>query len=284
MTIADIASPGSASARDRGSTSPASSPSPISNLAARIVVSRATELAREGQYGDAESLLAALLPANMPALGLDLLARIRAQQGRFPEAKALWLQISQLDPGDPGARAALERIAKRESRDRAGTARGRPVGRGENHATPERETATAGRASEKSEELRVRVPGAVLQKVDNEVLVTFDFSLFSGAGAQLENRAKSALSILGWQLEPYVGNIAIEVVGQPDALPQDGESLPRDVAALGMDRAVAVFNHLIETTKLQSRMFTLRTGEDFLLVDDSDSEEGNASNSPILLR
>ena len=53
---------------------------------------------------------------------------------------------------------------------------------------------------------------------------------------------------------------------------------------LGMARAGAVLNHLIETTKLQARMFTLRTGEDFLLADNTDSHDGNTPSPAILLR
>lgn len=284
MTIADIASSGSARPGDNGPKSSSTTASPISNLAAQIVLSRATELAREGRYKDAECLLEALLPAGLSTSALDLLARIRAQQGRLAEARALWLQISQLNPGDTAARAALERIGKIESHkpSRSRTALpGRPA---EELASSEGQTAIVSRPTGASEQLRVYVPGAAFQKLDDEVLVIFEFNLFTGPGAQLENRAKSVLSALGWQLEPYVGKIAIEVVGQPDALPQDADPPPRDVAAVGMDRASAVFNHLIETTKLQARMFTLRTGEDFLHVDSTDAPEGNAGNSAILLR
>ncbi len=258
--------------------------SPVANLVGHIVMSRATELARAGRYEDAEVILEAMLPAGMPVAALDLLARIRAQQGRLAEAKALWLQVSQLNPQDAAARAALARIDKIESRKPSRTATALTASFAKKPAPSDRETALAGRPAGMPEQFRVCVPGAALQKLDDDVLVTFEFSLFSGPGAQLEDRAKSALSALGWQLEPYVGTIAIEVVGQPDALPYDTDPPPRDVSAIGMARADAVFNHLIETTKLQARMFTLRTGEDFLLADSTDCREANGANSAIVLR
>ncbi len=284
MTIADFAPLGSARAGDSGPKSSSSAASPILNLAAHIVLSRATELAREGRYEDAECLLEALLPAGLPTPALDLLARIRAQQGRLAEAKALWLQMSQVNPGDTGARAALDRIDKMEARK---TLRGPSalLGRPDDkRSSSDTETAITKRPADTSEQLRARVPGAVFQKLADQVVVTFEFSLFSGPDAQLEHRAKLVLSTLGWQLEPYVGKIAIEVVGQPDALPQGADELPRDVSAIGMARAGAVFNHLIDTTKLQARMFTLRTGENFLWADNTDSPDGNTPSPAILLR
>jgi len=254
------------------------------NLAVQIVASRATELARAGRYDDAEALLKDLVPVGLPTTALDLLARIRAQQGRLAEAKALWVQLSQLDPCDQAAQAALGRIARIEGRHR-----GRGLSLFSAYSRL-RQFMRREKAADKTSQnanplgLTVRVPGVVLRQMDDEVIVTFDFNPFSGPGATLEKKGKEVLSVLGWQLEPYVGRIAIEVVGQPDALPQDGDTVPRDVSALGMERAFAVFSHLVETTKLQARMFSLRTGEDFLMARGSDVSDSDVACPPIVLR
>jgi type VI secretion system protein ImpK len=258
---------------------------PLGNLVTQVVVSRATELARLGRYDDAESLLEALLPAGVPIAALDLLARMRAQQGRLAEAKALWRQVSQLKPGDSAAEAALARIARIERKT--------PLQRGAENSGNLPQSATSqhwgqpdpgSTSSAGSMQLRLHVPGVVLQETGDEVVASFDFKLFCGAGAELDKKGQTALSALGWQLEPYVGRIALEVVGQPDTLPPDSEALPRDVSAVGMARAAAVFNPLIETTKLQARMFSLRTGEDFLLANSSEGLDDNTSHSAIQIR
>ncbi|MGA2035735.1 MAG: hypothetical protein ABSG68_26090 [Thermoguttaceae bacterium] len=268
--------------RSQGDGAPSAAP-PFANLVVQIVVSRATELARVGRYDDAEALLRDLVPAGLPAAALDLLARIRAQQGRAAEAKTLWLQLSQLDPSDKAAQAGLERIARIEGRHQlrgpspsAGYAWLRRLLR--------RPNVDAKRPRTSAElELRISVPGVVLQEVDDEVIVAFDFNLFSGAGATLEKRGKEVLSALGWQLEPYVGRILLQVIGQPDALPQELDTPPRDVSALGMARAVAVFSHLTETTKLQARMFSLRTGEDFLRPCSNDPADSRPVSPALML-
>lgn len=271
-----------ADTRDSGNGSPPAG-SPLSNLAVQIVASRATELARAGRYDDAEALLRDLVPAGLPAPALDLLARIRAQQGRLAEAKALWVQLSQLNPCDQATQAALRRIARIEGRHH-GTGSPRPPAFARlRRFMCRQQAAEKTQPSDALLELTIRVPGVVLQEADDEVIVTFNFSPFSGPGATLQKKGKDVLSALGWQLEPYVGRIAIEVVGQPDALPPDGDALPRDVSALGMARAVAVFTHLTETTKLQARMFSLRTGEDFLTARGSDASDTDIVCPPIVL-
>jgi type VI secretion system protein ImpK len=266
----------------QGNGVPAAAPI-LPNLVVQIAVSRATELARAGRYDDAETLLRDLVPAGLPPMALDLLARIRAQQGRWAEAKTMWLQVSQLDPSDRAAQVGLERIARIEERHQlrgpspaSGYARLRRFLRWD-------KVEAKSPQSDSLLELKVSVPGVSLQKMDDEVVLTFNFNLFSGAVATLEKKGQEVLSALGWQLEPYVGRIAIEVIGQPDALPQESDTLPRDVSALGMTRAVVVFSHLTETTKLQARMFSLRTGEDFLRVSANDSAESRSVSPAIVL-
>ena len=73
-----------------------------------VVLSQATRLARDGRLPDAEQLLAGRAHApDTPAVVLDLLAKVYAQQGRLAEACNLWTRALQADPGNPAMAGAL---------------------------------------------------------------------------------------------------------------------------------------------------------------------------------
>ncbi|MFY1693076.1 hypothetical protein [Plantactinospora sp. WMMB782] len=72
-------------------------------------MSRATAAARRGDLDDAARVLVALDGAE-PAV-LDLLARIRAQQGRWREADECWATVQATDPDHEGAAAGRRAIA-----------------------------------------------------------------------------------------------------------------------------------------------------------------------------
>jgi hypothetical protein len=87
-----------------------------------LAVSRAAAIARRGDL-DAAAVLLTDLPDDDPAV-LDLLARIRAQQGRWPEADQHWARVLELDPANTTAargRAVIAAIL-------AGKRRQRPIG------------------------------------------------------------------------------------------------------------------------------------------------------------
>jgi flagellar motor protein MotB len=78
-----------------------------------IMLSKAAILAREGRYAAAESMIndlvsgeAAITPA------LDLMARIRAQQGRLFEATDFWKRALEAAPENDAYRAGLRRIER----------------------------------------------------------------------------------------------------------------------------------------------------------------------------
>lgn len=89
-------------------------PLPTNQAAAllrQVTLSQAAHLAREGSYSAAEELLSGLLSADAPdAATLDLLARVRAQQGALLDAASLWRKVQQLDPHHLGAATGLERL------------------------------------------------------------------------------------------------------------------------------------------------------------------------------
>jgi len=93
--------------------------------AAGLVIDHATALARRGRLDEAALLLQPI--AADPKVGanvLDLLARIRAQQGRLEDAQMLWLAALEKAPGEPRIKRALERCGRlRGSRPRLGRVR-----------------------------------------------------------------------------------------------------------------------------------------------------------------
>lgn len=79
-------------------------------------LAEATRLARRGHYARAQATLAT---ARTTPAGLDLQARIAAQQGRYDEAAALWQDAAER-LGEPGAfaaeLAALDGLRSRRAR------------------------------------------------------------------------------------------------------------------------------------------------------------------------
>jgi hypothetical protein len=92
------------------------SPSPVpfrldgeaSRLLDEFTVNQAAELAREGAYDRAESLLRpAVERADAPVAALDLQARVCAQQGRLGEAERWWQKVLEKEPTNAAAQAGL---------------------------------------------------------------------------------------------------------------------------------------------------------------------------------
>jgi len=82
------------------------------DLDGRQALALAADLARAGRYDQAEQVL--LQARGEPVLrpvALDLQARIYAQQGRYCEAEACWLEAVRLSPGNPRYRQGLDAIA-----------------------------------------------------------------------------------------------------------------------------------------------------------------------------
>jgi len=66
-----------------------------------IIISKATELARDQRYDEAEGLLKHIIQDYEPsARALDLLGKIYAQQGKILEARSAWKLALQIDPNN----------------------------------------------------------------------------------------------------------------------------------------------------------------------------------------
>lgn len=248
--------------------------SKAATLVMQLSLSRAAELARAGHYAEAENLLRMMEPAQLPIAGLDLLARICAQQGRLQEARQWWQEVLKRDPTNRPAQSGLESLAQIPTAQPDGQSSVR------RWWLAIRSRLFPKKALPPSVDLNLQIPGLLLRAEGNTKVIYFQFHPFGDHGAVLTDQGKKTLCLLGWQLEPWVGKIAIEIVGQPDCLPETQEALPEDVAALGMTRAYAVFTHLVQTTKLQARMFSLRTGDEFLHVPAEALSQGSLLECP----
>lgn len=75
----------------------------------RLCVARATAQARQGDLNAAEATLARIDRLATSPPSLDLLARIRAQQGRLAEARSLWDTAAELEPDNTVYRLSARR-------------------------------------------------------------------------------------------------------------------------------------------------------------------------------
>lgn len=272
----------------------------------QLLLARATALARGGHYQAAEELLSAGA-GELGAAALDLLARMRAQQGRYGEAEELWQQAAQLEPGNPAYAAALRLLR--------GMA-GRPVwlhgvatlllggvlllavllvliavfsGRG-----PATDTQTRGRVGALVEEATAKTaagpptvvvedPSVEVRKEGAELVVTFRSGLFS-RGARLTPEGREALARVARQLEPHGSRLLIRVVGHTDnTLPPTGYRY-RDNAGLGFERARVAAERLRASAKLPSEAIALASQGEEAPPFSNETREGRTRNRTVVLR
>lgn len=274
-------------------------PGLVSNdLLQQLVLSRAAALARAGHYDAAEQLLSELNRSGTTVAALDLLARIRAQQGRLAEAERLWTQAIQFDPSNDTYAAALRRIAQMQRRPAwlpvlAGLVLGAALvilglrlvrGRGPERAmnppvTPE----DISHAPPGVPKLNIQLAGVQAKVEGNEVVLTFTSGLFLQR-AGLTAGARELLGRLAKQLEPMGNRVSIRIVGHTDdAPPPPGFRYP-DNTALGLARAVAVAEHLRESSTLPRTVFLLQSLGEEAPPYPNDSRENRARNRTVVLR
>jgi tetratricopeptide (TPR) repeat protein len=195
----------------------------------QLFVSRASDLARLGAYDAAEQLIGQLIARDPSADALDLLARIRAQQGRLDEAKLLWTRAMRIAPAHGPAVRGLARIELLNQRAVMRSALG----------------------------LVVDVAGTTLVGTADAMVVNFDFPLFERL-VDLTPRARQTLAELGRQLLPHARQLTIEVIGYPEP---GGlmDHVAGAVLGAGMARAGAVFTHLVQSGGLPEDAFLLKS-------------------------
>jgi len=127
--------------------------------------------------------------------------------------------------------------------------------------------------------VHIDLPGVVSEVYGSSLILTFEDGLFQ-TEAILLPEAREILTELGQQLEPYVGEISIIVVGYTDDLEQNESP---DYLILSMYRAVEVVDHIVTTTQLPGSIFMLQLLEDRPAPYPNDSDANRARNRTVVL-
>ena len=278
-----------------------------------LLVERATDRARSGEYDEAERLLAQAKAADdEDPVMLDLLARIRAQQGRYGEAEVFWKEAARLDPGSPAYRAGLARVRAIQSRPyspaawsplvrgvvtltmfclvgvilwslRSTGAESQPVAAVVQPAPTIPRQATPTLDVPQPPKLDLTVPGVALSTEGDTVLVTFEQGLFDSS-IRLLPEAEKTLERVGRQLQSQRPGLRIEVVGHTNDLPVQSGSPFADNVDLGLRRAVVVTNLLRAATGSQGISFSISSLGETSPPYRHDAPDGRARNRTVILR
>jgi flagellar motor protein MotB len=294
------------------------------SLLDQMVLARATELARAGRYGEAEKVLSADgAETEYAPAALDLLARMRAQQGYLADAEKLWTRAAQLDPSNIAYLSALRRAAAlQQSSSRrwvvvviplvvcvvvgalawmwwaswrpakpllstvappASAQVSSPPGRPAPSPQPTTATQSSEQAAVPPVEKSINVAGVTLTEDSGVLLVSFDDGLFE-RGLKLKPDARQRLTELGRQLKPYVATSAVEIAGMTDGLPVARNSRYPDNASLGMERARIVYDFLRFASGLKSQIFTLTSNHERSISLLDNTPVNRARNRTVILR
>jgi flagellar motor protein MotB len=281
---------------------------PLRALLLEARFAQAVNLARAGHYSEAENLLAGITQEESRApMRLDLLARIRAQQGKLLEAEALWAQAAQVAPGNGSFQAGLERIARLQNRPLRivrissvvavlvivlaavwlGWKVSRELDSVRSLVLEMRDKSPAGALSRAAgvplQQEQIKIAGISLRTEHNMLLATFDAGLFP-RGTLLTASAAGLLTEFGRKLEAQEGKVSVEITGCTDDSPMPAGGRYRDNSALGMARAVTVVEHLRKTTRLPERLLLVRAGSDAAAPYPNDSPANRARNRTVTIR
>jgi flagellar motor protein MotB len=291
------------------------------SLLDQLTLARATELARAGRYAEAEEILSTggdetdYAPA-----ALDLLARMRAQQGHFAEAEKLWTRAAKLEPSNAAYPSALRRAAAAsQQRSRrlailiplvacviagasvwmwwqhsknARRAQSYPTQPAPASSTPGQQAAAPQPPAAPSDSEQSAVPpigkeinvrGVTQMNMSGVLLVSFDDGLFD-RGLRIKPDARERLKELGRQLKPYAATSAIEIVGMTDDLPVPRNSRYTDNASLEMERARAVYDFLRFTSGLEAQSFSIGSNGQRQKPSPNDTPANRARNRTVVLR
>jgi flagellar motor protein MotB len=268
-------------------------------LLARLVLAQATDLARAGRMAEAEQVLGA--GDTVSPAGLDLLARIRIQQGRLLEAQTLWREAAKREPGNGAFHAALQKLARMNrwswmthgalslgkvilvlaalalsaiplrnwwSGQRTGLAKAVWV------AAPSPPSSAVSQLGLRLQQTREAVADGIL-------VIRFDRGLFSHADV-LSAEGKSELENLGLRLRPQARRLIVCVVGVSDDLPVNPRSRYRDNHFLALARADAAAAVLAAASDIPASQITLRSSAGPLYPNDT--ADNRARNRTVEVR
>lgn len=279
-----------------------------------VALARARELARAGRHEDAARIAGGV--AGTSAARLDLVARIRAQQGRCEEAATLWEHALELEPGSPTYRAALDRLTGGGRRRRVlrppvaanvllalvlgavtvGVVLGAiddVDGKLDEHVAAQRQPAAAAvPAGSSRTPAPARLPGSLRRAVDvrgvgvrgdrRELTITFDRGIFSRS-TTISSASRRVLDRLARGLAASPNGLAVDVIGVTDTLPAGSGGPYRDNFSLGMARAAAVAEYLRARTALPYRAYRLSSRGSALPPASNATAAGRARNRSVVL-
>lgn len=283
----------------------------------RVALGEASELARKGNYAEAESLLSDLIRDGTNASAFDLLARIKAQQGRLYEAESLWKKAAKINPDNQSYTEGLRRIANMKrypvwlavffhllvvvvvvigviaflvlfksvsERTVTNTNTSRATS-SSTQASPvvQHEVPTTSPKEETPFNMELNIQGFSLKKDNTDFVGTFDEGLFV-RGISLKPEAEKKLSELGQQLKSFEGRVIVRVVGQTDNIPVPAGRAYRDNVALGLARAMTVVEKLRSSSQLPAEMFLIGSKGEMDAPFPNDTPEHRENNQTVVLR
>lgn len=285
----------------------------------RVTLGKASELARTGNYAEAESLLSDLInDGSTNASAFDLLARIKAQQGRLYEAESLWKKAAKINPDNQSYTEGLRRIANMKrypiwlavffhllvvivvvigiiaffvlfksvsERTVTNTNTSTITSSSSTQSSPvvQHEVPTTSSKEETPFNMELNVKGFSLKKENADFVGTFDEGLFV-RGISLKPEAEKKLSELGQQLKSFEGRVTVRVVGQTDNIPVPAGRAYRDNVALGLARAMAVVEKLRSSYELPAEMFLIGSKGEMDAPFPNDTPEHRENNQTVVLR
>jgi flagellar motor protein MotB len=263
----------------------------------QLLLAKAAGLSREGRYREAEGLLD---QENGDAPTLDLLARIRAQEGRLRDAEIFWRRALELDPGNETYIAALRRISMISLTSWARYAPYLAMGlliaisifltgltvsiytKKQSANTFVSDTVNAQRPFQAIPGIH-NIRGIVSKQEKNHTLLTFSSGLFV-RNDRLTPEAKLLLSSLAKHLEPHAGSISVTITGIVDDAPMPAHGRYADNAALGMARALKVVEHMRNSGRLPADMFVISGQAEIRDLGPGASAEERSRNHSVVVR
>lgn len=248
-------------------------------FACDIALAKASELASEGFLDEAEIIVAKVLRESEESTqALDLLARIRYQQGRFSEAELFWKKACAFEPENELFRQALLLIAEEHRHPYSHFSYLRLsitaaallliVGfgslvvfrhfRGASRTSPSASRSAAAPTADAQSDrgLSVELSGVVSTPDGRGTVITFDSGLFQRA-ATFKPGATTILRELAQQLKAEAANLSISVIGHTDDLPLRKNASYFDNQSLALSRALVVAEFLRTETALRAARFDI---------------------------
>jgi flagellar motor protein MotB len=278
------------------------------DFACQIALAKAAELAMEGRPGESETIAVQILKRNEGSVAaLDLLARIRCQQGRYSEAALFWKRASEIEPANSSVKEALIRLEKIHQFPFFYSGRSpilfaaaillitvsfggfialrhfltkqvvSPVNETSSLALRHNEGVSQPRA------FNLDLSGTATRTEGKETVIVFDSGLFQN-GVVFKRSARTLLKEVGQQLGPVADDLSVLVIGHTDDSPLRNGSLYRDNQSLGLLRAVTVAEFLRTETPMKTSVFAVESlGEKSPLFPNGNRNE-RLKNQTVELR